>query len=302
MRLDHLRTRAAVLRAIRSFFDGRGFLEVETPLAVPSPGLDVHLDALEVLGLPERRWLATSPEYQMKRLLVAGLPRIYQISKCFRRGELGAHHEPEFTMLEWYRADAGAADVIRDTEELVAFVCAEIRGSHELPSGVNVTPPWARLSVAEAFERFARVAVHDVLPDEERFYRLLVDAVEPRLPELGPVFLERWPASMASLARLCEDDPRWAERFEAYVGGLELCNGFDELTDPREQRARFAADQRIREERGLEVVPLDERFLEALERGLPPSGGNALGVDRLVMLVTGAERIEDVLAFPQSRL
>lgn len=302
MLLTNLRTRAQVLRAIRSFFDERGFIEVETPLAVPSPGLDVHLAALEVRGLSERRWLTTSPEFQMKRLLAAGLPRIYQIGRCFRAGELGSHHEPEFTMLEWYRADAGASDVMRDTEGLVAHVCEAVRGTTDLPSGTSLAPPWRRLGIEEAFRRFAGVAVLDVLPDEERFFRILIEDVEPRLKELGPVFMERWPASMASLARLCEDDPRWAERFEAYVDGLELCNGFDELTDAAEQRERFERDQREREARGLDVYPIDERFLAALEQGMPRAGGNALGVDRLVMLVLGATRIEEVLAFPQSRL
>jgi len=300
--VPRLVARAAAVRAIRAFFDERGFVEVETPQVVPSPGLDVHLDALSVHGLDAPRWLATSPEYQMKRLLALGMPRIYQLGKSFRRGELGAHHQPEFTMLEWYRAGAGAAEVMRDTEELVEHVCRAVRGAPELPSGISVAAPWARATVDDAFQRFAGVRVDDVLPDEERFFRLLVDAIEPRLPELGPVFLTRWPASMASLARIADDDPRWAERFEAYVGGLELCNGFDELTDAAEQRARLERDQRERAARGLEVYPIDERFLEALERGMPRAGGNALGVDRLVMLVLGADRIGDVIAFPASRL
>jgi len=301
--LQRLRDRAEVIRAIRRTLDDAGFLEVETPLAVPSPGLDVHLDALEVRGLGAPRWLATSPEYQMKRLLVEGLPRIYQISKCFRRGERGRHHEPEFTMLELYRAHAGGDAVMADTEAVVAAAAVALHGAPRLPSGTEVAPPWERLTVADAFRAHAGVEVLDVLPDEERFFRLLVDRVEPALAERGaPVWLTRWPASMASLARLCPDDPRWADRFEAYCDGLELCNGFGELTDPVEQRARLERDQAARAGAGLDVYPIDERFLEALERGMPESGGIAIGVDRVVMLATGAAHIDEVLAFSQSRL
>lgn len=303
MRLERLRARAAILRALRGHLDAADYLEVETPLAVPCPGLDVHLAALEVRGLGAPRWLATSPEYQMKRLLVEGLPRIYQIGKCFRRGELGRHHEPEFTMLELYRAHAGAEEVMADTEALVAHAARAVLGGTVLPSGVDVAPPWERITVEDAFRAHAGVDVHDILPDEARFFELLIDRVEPALEaRRAPVFLVRWPASMASLARLCPDDARWADRFEAYVGGLELCNGFGELTDPVEQRARFERDLAKRREAGLDVYPLDERFLEALARGMPPSGGNAIGVDRLVMAITGAAHIEEVLAFPQAHL
>lgn len=309
----HLRARAAVLRSIREFFHAEAFLEVETPLAVPSPGLDVHIEALEVSGLGGPRWLATSPEYQMKRLLAAGHERIYQLGKCFRKGERGHLHEPEFTMLEWYRADAGAADVMDDTERLVARVVGDVCGATTLPgravshgpvsrARVDVATPWERITVDEAFQRWAGVSALDVLPDEERFFRTLIEDVEPNLGRSRPVFLTRWPASMAALARLCPDDPRWADRFELYVDGIELCNGFDELTDAAEQRARLEAEQEARRAAGREVYPIDERFLAALEHGMPASGGNALGVDRLVMLVTGARHIEEVLAFPQARL
>ncbi|MCB9591428.1 MAG: EF-P lysine aminoacylase GenX [Sandaracinaceae bacterium] len=303
MLLDRLRARAQVLSALRAFLDADCFIEVETPLAVPSPGLDVHLAALEVSGLGAPRWLATSPEYQMKRLLCLGLPRIYQISRCFRRGELGRHHEPEFTMLELYRAEAGSEELMRDTEGLVEAAARRVLGGTILPSGTDVAAPWARLTVDDAFREHAGVDVHDVLPDETRFFELLIDKVEPALEAMrAPVFLTRWPRAMASLARLCPDDARWADRFEAYVDGLELCNGFGELTDPVEQRARFAHDQAARREAGLDVYPVDERFLEALEQGMPESGGNAIGVDRVVMAITGAAHIEEVVAFPQSRL
>lgn len=304
--LAALRARAEVLRAVRRHFDERAFLEVDTPLAVPSPGLDLHLTALEVAGLGERRFLITSPEYQMKRLLAGGLTRIYQICRCFRRDELGALHQPEFTMLEWYRAFAGSDEIMRDTEELVGSVARAVgHGSTIIPGRgrpVDVAPPWKRLTVSEAFRRIAGVELDTVLPDEERFFRILVERIEPGLGYPKPVFLTHWPASMASLARLSPEDPRYADRVEAYVDGVELSNGFGELIDPHEQRVRLERDRAERARTGRDVYPLDERFLAALAEGIPPSGGNALGLDRLVMLVTGARTIDDVLAFPAARL
>ncbi len=305
-RMERLRARARARRAVRDFFDDRAFLEVETPAAVPSPGLDLHLDAFPIAGEHPPRWLITSPEYQMKRLLAGGAPRIYQLARCWRRGELGALHEPEFTMLEWYRAFAGSDEVMRDTEHLVAHVARTmLDGSTVIPgrgSPIDVAPPWQRMTVDEAFRTFANVAVADVLPDEERFFRILVDQVEPQLGRMRPIFLTHWPASMASLARLHQGDPSTCDRFEAYVAGIELCNGFGELVDPVEQRRRFEADQRRREAEGKIAYPIDERFIGALEEGVPPSGGNALGFDRLVMLLLGAESIGDVMAFPSERL
>lgn len=299
-RLSFLQQRADVYAEIREVLAERGLLEVETPLAVPSPGLDVHLDAVAV----EDRFLITSPEYQMKRLLSAGLGDIYQICKCFRRGELGARHQPEFTMLEWYRSPGDLDSVLTDTEAIVRAALAAVgrahidgeRGRIELPGRFD------RITVADAFQQLAGLDVFAVLPDEERFFRIIVETIEPQLGRERPVFLTRWPASMASLARLCPDDPRFAERAELFIDGMELCNAFGELTDPVEQRARFSRDQDARRSAGLPVYPIDERFLAALEDGIPPSGGNALGLDRLVMLACGTRSIDDVVAFPHARL
>jgi lysyl-tRNA synthetase class 2 len=315
-RIERLRLRADVMRQIRAFFDGQDFLEVETPLVVPSPGLDVHLDAMRVEHKRHERYLITSPEYQMKRLLAGGLHRLYQICKCFRNDELGERHQPEFTMLEWYRGEANVEAVMRDTEALVAALASDL--AHRLhasdtPSSgkvllhsalgeIDVTPPWPRLTMRDAFARFCAVSMEEALRDEERFYRLLIDHIEPGLAQMGAVFLCEWPASMASLARKKPGDPSVAERFEAYIAGVELCNGFGELTDAREQRERLLADQAARRALGLPVYPIDERFLAALEEGMPESAGNALGVDRLIMLLLGAEQIEDVMALGASRL
>jgi len=298
--MKRLRERARVLAEVRRFFDARGFLEVQTPVMVPSPGLDLHLDAFEVSGGDRGapRWLITSPEYQMKRLLADGWRRIYQIAPCFRRGEIGARHNPEFTMLEWYRADASVDDVMRDTEQLVAAVTG---GAVRLGArAVDLRPPLERLTVCEAFARHAGWTEAETLEaaarDEDRYFRALVEKVEPALEALDRgVFLVDYPATQASLARKKPGDPRVAERFELYVAGVELCNGFGELVDPVEQRSRLERDQRERRARGLPVYPMDERFLEALSR-MPPSGGNALGLDRLVALACGTTDIADVIA------
>jgi elongation factor P--(R)-beta-lysine ligase len=307
-RPEALARRHELLRALRGFFDGAGFTEVETPLMVRSPGLELHLEAFEVIGLGETRWLQTSPEYHMKRLLAAGMQRIYQVCKTFRREELGAFHQPEFTMLEWYRADAGMSEMMRDTEALVAHVARAMLGTTRIPgpSGgaahIDVAPPWERLTVRAAFERYATGSYDALLADEESFYRALIGEVEPRLGFGRPTLLTHYPAGMAALARLSPDDPGVAERFEAYVGGVELCNGFGELVDPSEQRARLHADADRRARLGKPAYPIDERFLDALEHGVPPSGGNALGVDRLVMLLLGARDIAEVVAFSAERV
>jgi lysyl-tRNA synthetase class 2 len=299
--MKRLRERARVLAEVRRFFDARGFIEVQTPVMVPSPGLDVHLDAFEIQdgdrGAP--RWLVTSPEYQMKRLLADGWQRIYQVGPCFRRGEIGARHNPEFTMLEWYRAQAGIDDVMGDTEQLVAAVTgASVRLGERV---IDLRPPLERIALCDAFARFAGWSADETLSaaqsDEDRYYRALIEKVEPAIERLDRgVFFVDFPASQASLARRKPNDTRLAERFELHVAGIELCNGFGELVDPVEQRARLERDQSVRRERRLPVYPIDERFLEALSR-VPPSGGNALGLDRLTAIACGTTEIAEVMAF-----
>jgi lysyl-tRNA synthetase class 2 len=339
-----LAERARIVAGVRRFFESRCFVEVQTPVLVPSPGLDVHLDAFEAAraGVPERseaagttpgaepaRYLITSPEYQMKRLLADGWTKIFQIVPCFRRGERGALHNPEFTMLEWYRAHACVADVMRDTEQLVAAVTGgAVRVGERTPSAtsgvrnprhvsgpslrsglrtIDTRPPFATMTVCEAFERFAGMTAEQTLDaaahDENRYFRALVDRVEPAIASLDhALFLTEYPSTQASLARKKPGDERVAERFELYVAGIELCNGFGELVDVHEQRARLERDQAERRARGLPVYPIDERFLEALARGIPPSGGNALGLDRLVALACGTTNVADVIAFADDEL
>jgi lysyl-tRNA synthetase class 2 len=295
-----LAARARALSFMRAYFDSAAFVEVETPLRVPSPGLDAHVDAIRAEG----GYLITSPELHMKRLLVGGMPRLYQIARVSRAEELGPLHEPEFTMLEWYRAFAEVEDVIQDTEALVHGVVKALSGAtsvHVNGRVVDVTPPFPRMTVKHAFREFGAVddAATLAARDPDRYFQILVDAVEPRLAESPrPIVLHDFPLSQAALARPCTHDPGVAERFEIYVAGVELCNGFGELTDPKEQRRRFEMELARRQRAGAPLHPIDERFLAALEEGMPPSAGNALGVDRLVALALGATRIEDVTAFP----
>jgi elongation factor P--(R)-beta-lysine ligase len=312
-RLENLKLRSRLLGEIRSFFAQRGFVEIEAPIMVPSPGLELHLDAFRV----EDRFLITSPEYQMKRLLAGGMEKIYSLGKVFRRGELGAHHNPEFTMLEWYRAGAGWEAIADDTEALVSWLAVQVRQ----PDGLDLRPPWERCSVREACERWAGVTIEgdetaDQLRDRIRakghrapsdgdfsdmFFTLFLDAVEPNLGRQRPVLLYDWPSPLCALAREKPSDPRVVERFEVYAGGLELCNAFGELVDPVEQRRRLEHDLAERRRRGLPEYPIDEQFLAALG-DMPPSAGIALGVDRLAMLLFGATDIREVLAFKLDEL
>lgn len=303
--------RARACAAIRAYFEAAAFIEVDTPCMVPSPGLDLHLDAFEVSRGPRgrARWLSTSPEYQMKRLLVRGIPRCFQLAHCFRDGERGAIHEPEFTMLEWYRAFSTMDEVLAETEVIVRAV-ADALGARELSfrgRTSSLEGPFERARVLDAFTEFTGAAPADVLSMSERdpneFFRLLVEHIEPGLAARGrPVFLTHWPAAFASLARRAPDDARVAERFELYACGVELCNGFGELVDPTEQRARFEADQRERAAIGKPVYPVDERFLDALSEGMPPAAGNALGLERLVALCAVSDSLREVVAFPDEDL
>ncbi len=303
-----LHTRMRALDAMRAHLRSEGFLEVDTPAVAPCPGLDLHLDALDVTdrhGALAGR-LITSPEYHMKRLLTGGVARCFQFAKCWRAGELGLRHQPEFTMLEWYRAWEGLDAIMADTEALVRAAASVTESPHAITvDGVRVPldAGFERLTVREAFARWAP-AVRDPIAlaatDEEAYYTTLSTEIEPRLGCERPTFLTRFPACHASLARVCDDDTTVCERTELYVAGTELCNAFLELTDPDEQRARFEADQRARAARDLPVYPIDEDFMAALDERMPPSAGNALGVDRLLGLVMGTREIADVMAFPRA--
>jgi lysyl-tRNA synthetase class 2 len=305
----NLEARARIRRAVRDWFDGQGFVEVETPARVRSPGQEVHLDAIPA---GDDFWLITSPEYHLKKLVAAGMPRIYELGRCWRADESGPHHATEFTMLEWYRAEAPLARLADDCEVLVrlAFRAA----GREPPPDVEA--PFTRTTVRELFADFAGI---ELLGDEapavlrakaeaaglfigsatawdDIFFQIFLDRIEPALAAEGPTFVFDWPAPLGALARPHPGDPRLVERFELYAGGLELANAFGELIDAVEQRRRFQEEARARRLRGRAMYPLDEELLAALPR-MPPTAGIALGFDRLVMLALGTEQIGDVLAF-----
>ena len=331
-RRDNLAARGRILSAVRELFAAADYVEVETPALQVSPGLEPHLKAFRTTlqdpreGRARPFYLHTSPEFAMKKLLAAGLPRIWQLAHVFRDGERSATHHPEFAMLEWYRAEAGYRDQMDECEALLRQVqaAAGVPALRWRGHSADANNAWERLTVAEAFDRYAAIdilatiddparptparlagaaAAIDVAPHpgddwETLFFRILLERIEPQLGLGAPTILYDYPVSMAALSRRKAEDPRLAERFELYVCGLELANAFGELTDPAEQRARFAADQARKQALYGEVYPIDEDFLAALEHGLPRCAGVALGFDRLVMLATGAERIEDVLWAP----
>jgi len=291
--------RAEILHRIRKFFRGHGFLEVETPIRIPVPLPEAHIDLIGSEG-----WvLQPSPEICMKPLLAAGRERIFQICKCFRKGERGRRHLPEMTLLEWYAAAETYRDMMTRTEELILSIAHGLGLANPLAyqgSRIDLTPPWQRLTVDEAFRRFASLPADAALA-QGRFDELMGMEIEPRLGAERPVFIHDYPAACGSLARLTPEDPSVAERFELYIGGLELCNGFSELTDPVEQRRRFEAELEVKRRHDQPVHGVPQKFLEALS-AMPPCAGNALGIDRLVMLFADAASIDEVVAFTPERL
>ncbi len=309
-RLPFLRRRGLMRAGIRAFFEARGYIEVETPYAVPAPGEEVHIPAF---GLnPPGRYLNTSPEFAMKKLLAGGSGRIFQLARVWRNEPPSDTHAPEFTMLEWYRPGATMADLMDEVELLLRAI---------LPPSItwrSITASLAkfeRITVAEAFARHAGVDILATANNapalaaaagtplrasetwEDLFFRLLLERVEPHIGRNHPVFLTHWPAEQAALARRDPADPRVAERFELYCCGLELANAFVELTDAAEQRSRFEADRARRHALYGNDWDLDEDFLAAVAQ-LPECAGIAMGFDRLVMLATGATRITDVQWLP----
>ena len=331
--MEMARARAALMSSLRAGLEALGSLEVETPIAVPFAGQEPHLRPFGTVFTPDlpvppggvsrarRLHLHTSPEYAMKRLAARGFPRTHQFARVFRDGEVSPTHNPEFTLLELYASPGSAETIMRDLERLIAQAAARLARDGwrpNIPGSYDLRPPFARLTCQQAFldfagfdplpldesamRRAARGAGVRVPEDagwDDAFTQVLLEKIEPRLGEEQPVYLHDYPSSQAALAKRSARDPRVAERFELYARGLELCNGFSELTDAAEQRARFLDEQALRRSLSREVFPLDEAFLAELP-GMPETGGVAVGVDRLLMFLTGAPRIGDVLLFPAS--
>jgi lysyl-tRNA synthetase class 2 len=296
---EALEMRGRVLHAARAFFLSRDYLEVETPNRIPAPLPESHIDALPA----QPWWLHPSPELCMKRMLAAGYGRIFQISKCYRGAERGPLHLPEFTLLEWYRAGCDYVQLMEDCEDLFLYLSGAMGIGNRLmyrSRPIELSKPWERLSVKEAFDRYGSASLERAL-ERDRFEEILALEIEPRLGNRRPTLLYDYPLAFASLARISKDNPAFAERFEIYIGGLELANGFSELTDAGEQRRRFEKENEVRLERGRMPWPMPEKFLEAISR-MPESAGIALGVDRMVMLFADAASIDDVVSFTPEEL
>ncbi|TAL39517.1 MAG: EF-P lysine aminoacylase GenX [Alphaproteobacteria bacterium] len=345
-KVPYLQERARIFGEIRAFFDARGYLEVDTPALQTAPCMEAHIQGFRTELLSADRqskrtmYLHTSPEFAMKKLLVAGLPKIYQLAKVFRNAEGSSWHSPEFTMLEWYQRGMDYKDMMEETADLVRHIAASSsprkRGSRAEERGAAFVAgdsrfrgndgkfcdphqPWEKITVVDALKKYAGVDISNNLCDlahiraearridvyvsphddwENALLKILMEKVEPRLGSPAPSIIYDYPVSMAALSRPKPEDGRFAERFEVYVCGIELANAFGELTDAAVQRERFLADVRLRKKVYGDDYPVDEDFLKALEFGLPACSGNALGVDRLVMLATGADDIGLVQAAP----
>ena len=298
-RRSRLRQRALMIQSVREFFLTGDYLEVETPALIPAPAPEEHIDAV----MSGQLYLHTSPELCMKRLLSAGYSRIFQICKCHRAGERGGLHLPEFTILEWYRAGIDYTALMAECEALLTFLAQRLTLGETIRfrgSRIAVAAPWERITVHDAFERYGTMSMERAL-SENAFDRVMVEDIEPRLGLSTPTFLIDYPASLAALARLKPDDPRYAERFELYVGGLELANAFSELVDAREQRLRFEDARTRRQASGKRPYPMPEPFLRALEH-MPEAAGIALGIDRLAMVLSDTTVIDDVVAFTPEEL
>lgn len=289
--LEYFPKRALAIRAIREYFDAEGFVEVDTPVRIPAPANEPH-----IIPPASGDWfLRASPELQLKRLLAMGFTKLYQIGPCFRQGESGDRHSPEFTMLEWYRANATYMDVLDDMRKYVVAAAQAINNTTIVERDgitLDLELPWEIITVQEAMIKYAGWDPLEEF-DQDRFDFDMGIKVEPQLPKDKVVVLMDYPAQAAALAQLSSKDSRVAERWEAYAFGIELCNAFGELVDPVEQRARFIAARDEKIACGETPMPLDEDFLATLG-SMPPSGGAALGIDRLIMVLTGAPTINKV--------
>jgi lysyl-tRNA synthetase class 2 len=323
-KIHFLQARERVIDSVRGFFKQRGYLEVDTPALQIAPCMEPHIQAFKTEYVApdgkqkQKFYLHTSPEFAMKKLLVAGLPKIFQLAKVFRNNEGSRWHSPEFTMLEWYQSGLSYGGMMQETLDLLRAaspqgayrrgdMTCDPRKAAEIITVVDAVKKYADVDIADHLNNLdhiraqaKRIGVHVSKKDDwdNALLKILMDKVEPHLGQGHPTIICDYPVSMAALSRPKPSDPRFAERFELYVCGIELANAFGELTDAAEQRRRFHHDVMLRKKIYGDSYPVDEDFLRAIEYGLPECTGNALGIDRLVMLATGAQSIEQVQAAP----
>ena len=325
-RIEFLETRHQIILEIRKWFDQQNFIETETPLLISAPSPEAQLFPIKT----EKGYLITSPEFQMKRLLVGGFDKIFQITRCFRDNENSRLHNPEFTMLEWYRTYQPLEKLMTDIEQFVLHISDSVKSN--LLSKKIPLPPWPRKSVSSLFKQHigikldgsetanelrnkAELSGHEKLfhnlPDcskltnslayEQTFFRLW-SHIQSKFSKTTPIFVFDWPIPLASLARINPMRKEFAERVELYLNCMELANGFAELTDPIEQNRRFKQDLKNRKSEGRETVPLDKKLLNSLELGLPDCSGMALGIDRLIMWLCGSNNIQEVICFTRDEI
>ena len=337
--------REKIIDAIRIYFKGHGFHEVETPLLLPTPSTEPFLEVFQTklkddLGNTWPAFLPTSPEFALKKLLAAGSGSIFEITKSFRNGEgHSSRHNPEFSMAEWYEVGGDYMSVASEMEKLMQFIWGKLQPTGSDLVGhkqatlrdltlqyqgktYDITAPWERISVAEAFQKYAGIDVETMLDEqkllvaarekgyqvvaettwEEMWNQIIANEIEPKLGVEKPTILYDYPLAQAVLAKKKPSDPRFAERWELFLGGLELANCFSELTDWKEQEARCLENLVERKQLGKTEFPMDTAFIDALKKGMPECGGVALGIDRLVMLFTDSGNIDEVLTFPGSAL
>ena len=290
----YLEIRSIVIQAIRDFFTGIFYLEVETPIRCPRIIPESQIDPVN----SEDQYLQASPELCMKRLLSKGFNKIFQICKCFRKNERGSNHLPELTLLEWYAKDDTYLDLMDQCQGLIKFIAARLNLENQIKYQnkiISLNLPWQKLTVRQAFDLYADKSLSNALSDDS-FDESISFRIEPLLGNTSPCFLYDYPASLASLAKLLPGNPDYAQRFEFYIAGIELANGFTELTDPFEQKLRFETENKIRRSQKKTAIPLPDKFLADLEK-MPEAAGIALGVDRLVMIFCNALSIDDIVTF-----
>jgi len=294
-----LQQRARLIQAMRRFFIEQGYLEVETPYRIPAPAPESHIDA--VVSGP---WfLHTSPELCMKRMMAAGYRKIFQICRCWREGERGSQHIPEFTLLEWYRSGCDYLAMMEECQKLIQTVASAIGLGKKIiyrDHEIDLTKPWEKISVKEAFRCYSQISMAEAL-ERNLFDEIMVQDIEPRLGIGKPTFIYDYPAQRRAMARLKQEDQAVSERFELYIGGLELANAFSELIDAEEQRSHFLQENANRQSLDKPTYPIPEKFLAELDN-MRPSAGIALGVDRLVMVFLNVATIDEVVSFTPEEL